>query len=255
MAAGVAAVTSALPDPLPYRVAIGIAFVVLVTIANLRGAKESSNLFALPTYAFVTTVFTMIVDRIHRMRRRRLPAGSLASAADIEPRSAALSLFLILRAFASGSTALTGVEAIADGVQAFRPPKAKNAAATLMIMGAISVTMFLGISTLARLFQVRISEETVDTYGTVISQIGRAAFYGGVGFWLLQVFTAGHPLPGRQHRVPRLPPTFRNPGPAQVDASPVPKPRRPTGVLQRRPGSGTSRDPLDLDLRRPGEPA
>jgi hypothetical protein len=80
---------------------------------------------------------------------------------------------------------------VADGVQAFREPKARNAANTLGIMGVISITMFLGISTLARLFGVRISEDTVDTYGTVISQIGRAAFSGGIGFWILQVTTAG----------------------------------------------------------------
>jgi hypothetical protein len=168
---------------------MAIGFVALVTIANLRGAKESSNLFALPTYAFVTTVFIMLILGFVECADGECPrAGS--STADIEP-VAAITLLLILRAFASGSTALTGVEAVADGVQAFRAPRAKNAAATLAIMGVISVTMFLGISTLARLFQVRISEETVDTYGTVISQIGRAAFNGGVGFWVLQVFTAG----------------------------------------------------------------
>jgi amino acid transporter len=189
MAAGVAAVTSAVPDLLPYRVPLAIGFVALVTIANLRGAKESSNLFALPTYAFVTTVFTMLIVGFVECADGECPQAASASA-EIEP-IAAISLLLILRAFASGSTALTGVEAVADGVQAFRPPKSKNAATTLTIMGAISVTMFLGISTLARLFQVRISEETVDTYGTVISQIGRAAFDGGVGFWMLQVFTAG----------------------------------------------------------------
>ena len=189
MAAGVAAVTSAVPALLPYRVPIAIGFVVLVTVANLRGAKESSNLFALPTYAFVATVFTMLIVGFVECADGECPQAA-SSTAEIEPLAAA-SLLLILRAFASGSTALTGVEAVADGVQAFRPPKAKNAATTLTIMGAISVSMFLGISTLARLFQVRISEETVDTYGTVISQIGRAAFNGGPGFWVLQVFTAG----------------------------------------------------------------
>ena len=78
-----------------------------------------------------------------------------------------------------------------NGVQAFREPKSRNAAATLGVMGLISITMFLGISTLARLFDVRISEGLVDQYGTVISQIGRAVFNGGIGFWILQVFTAG----------------------------------------------------------------
>jgi hypothetical protein len=109
---------------------------------------------------------------------------------EIEAEVGVIGLFLILRAFASGSTALTGVEAIANGVQAFREPKAQNAAKTLGVMGAIAITMFLGISTLALWFDVRISEDTIDQYGTVISQIGRAAFDGGFGFYALQVFTA-----------------------------------------------------------------
>jgi len=187
--AGVAAITSAYPQLLDNRVAIAIGFVILVTVVNLRGAKESSTLFAIPTYAFVTTVFTMIVFGFAECLDGECPRA-ISAGVDLEPVTA-IGALVILRAFASGSTALTGVEAVADGVQAFRPPKARNAAATLGIMGVISITMFLGISTLARLFGVRISEETVDTYGTVISQIGRAAFNGGVGFWILQVFTAG----------------------------------------------------------------
>ena len=189
VSAGTAAITSALPITLPYRVGISIAFVVLITITNLRGAKESSLLFALPTYVFIVTVFTMIVIGFIRCADGVCPQA-ISATAEMAPEVGALSLFLILRAFASGSTALTGVEAIADGVPAFRPPKAKNASATLITMGVIAISMFLGISTLARLFNVRISEETVDTYGTVISQIGRAAFSGGVGFWILQFFTA-----------------------------------------------------------------
>lgn len=115
---------------------------------------------------------------------------AVSSGSEIEAELGAVGLFLILRAFASGSTALTGVEAIANGVQAFREPKSHNAAFTLGVMGTISISMFLGISTLARLFDVRTSEKTIDEFGTVISQIGRAAFNGGIGFYLLQVFTA-----------------------------------------------------------------
>ena len=116
---------------------------------------------------------------------------AVSAGIDLQPELGGVTLFLVLRAFASGSTALTGVEAIADGVQAFREPKSRNAAATLGAMGLISIAMFLGISTLARLFDVRISEHLVDEYGTLISQIGRAAFNGGVGFWILQAVTAG----------------------------------------------------------------
>ncbi|HEY7703791.1 MAG TPA: APC family permease [Acidimicrobiia bacterium] len=189
VAAGMAAVTSAFPSLLPYRVLMSVVVIGLITVANLRGARESSTFFALPTYAFVVTVFAMLATGFARCALDACPQA-ISAGAELPAEVATVSIFLILRAFASGSTALTGVEAISNGVQAFRAPKARNAAHTLAVMGAISIAMFLGISTLARLFDVRISEETVDTYGTVISQIGRAAFNEGFGFWLLQVFTA-----------------------------------------------------------------
>jgi amino acid transporter len=189
VSAGTAAITSALPNTLPHRVSIAIGFVILISIANLRGAKESSALFAIPTYAFVATVFTMIIAGLIQCADGVCPQA-ISSEIDLIPEVGAVSLFLLLRAFASGSTALTGVEAIADGVPAFRPPKAKNASLTLIMMGVIGISMFIGISALARLFNVRISEETVDEFGTVISQLGRAAFNEGIGFWILQLFTA-----------------------------------------------------------------
>jgi amino acid transporter len=189
VAAGVAAITSAAPDLIPWRVELAVGFVILLTVANLRGVKEASTLFAAPTYLFVITVGTMLVVGFAQCFDGVCPSA-ISSTAEIEAEIGAVGLFLILRAFASGSTALTGVEAIANGVQAFREPKAHNAATTLGIMGAISITMFLGISTLARWYEVRISEDTIDEYGTVISQIGRAAFGGGFGFYALQVFTA-----------------------------------------------------------------
>jgi amino acid transporter len=190
VAAGVAAITSAAPAVIPWRVEIALGFVVLLTVANLRGVKEASTLFAVPTYLFVVTVGIMLVVGFVECLDGVCPTA-VSSGANLEAEVGAVGLFLILRAFASGSTALTGVEAVANGVQAFREPKAHNAATTLGIMGAISISMFLGISTLARWFDVRISENTIDEYGTVISQIGRAAFGGGFGFYALQVFTAG----------------------------------------------------------------
>jgi len=189
VAAGVAAITSAAPDLIPWRVEIALGFVALLTLANLRGVKEASTLFAVPTYLFVITVGIMLVMGFVECLDGECPQA-ISSGEEVVPVVGAVGLFLVLRAFASGSTALTGVEAIANGVQAFREPKSHNAATTLSIMGAISITMFLGISTLARWFEVQISEETIDEYGTVISQIGRAAFDGGVGFYALQVFTA-----------------------------------------------------------------
>jgi amino acid transporter len=189
VAAGVAAITSAAPGLSPWRVAMALGFVVLLTVANLRGVKEASRLFAAPTYLFIVMVGLMLVVGFVQCLDGVCPTA-VSSGLEIEAELGAVTLFLILRAFASGSTALTGVEAVANGVQAFRPPKAHNAATTLAIMGAISITMFLGISTLAQLFDVRISEATMNEYGTVLSQIGRAAFNGGPAFYLLQVFTA-----------------------------------------------------------------
>ncbi len=189
VAAGVAAITSAAPGLLPWRVHLAVGFVVLVTVANLRGVKESSTLFAMPTYAFVTTVGIMLLTGLYRCLGTcpQAPSSNLTISSEL----GLLSLFLVLRAFASGSTALTGIEAIADGVPAFRPPQSRNAATTLAIMGAMSITMFLGIGILSRLFDVRISEETIDEFGTVISQVGRTAFGGGFMFYVLQVTTAG----------------------------------------------------------------
>ncbi|HET9259136.1 MAG TPA: amino acid permease, partial [Acidimicrobiia bacterium] len=175
VAAGVAAITSAAPDLIPWRVEIALGFVALLTIANLRGVREASTLFAAPTYLFVATVGTMLITGFVQCLDGECPQA-VSSGLEIDAEVGAITLFLVLRAFASGSTALTGVEAIANGVQAFREPKSHNAATTLGVMGAISISMFLGISTLARWFDVRISEDTIDDYGTVISQIGRAAF-------------------------------------------------------------------------------
>jgi amino acid transporter len=187
ISAGVAAITSAAPAAIPYRVLIALGFLVLLTVANLRGARESGALFAGPTYAFVVMVgITLAVGLIRSAAGDNL--ASVSSTAPLEPL-AGLSILLILRAFASGASALTGVEAIADGVQAFRKPKSHNASLTLAIMGAIAVTMFMGTSTLARLFDVRITHETVDTYGTVLSQIGRTVWGTGAGFITLQIAT------------------------------------------------------------------
>lgn len=188
VSAGVAAITSAVPGALPWRVALALGFVALLTLANLRGVKEASTVFAIPTYLFIVTVGAMLVTGFTRCA---LDACPVAVSSDLEiPALGSLGLFLVLRAFASGASALTGVEAVANGVQAFREPKAHNAATTLALMGTIAISLFLGISTLARWTHVRISHETVDLYGTVLSQVGRAVFGGGIGFWALQVFTA-----------------------------------------------------------------
>ena len=188
VSAGVAAITSAAPSLVGYKVPMALGLVLLITVANLRGARESGILFAAPTYAFVVIVAVTLGTGFVRCAAGACPQA-VSAGAELAPELAGVSLFLVLRAFASGASALTGVEAIANGVQAFRPPKAHNAATTLGIMGAIAVTMGLGIGTQARLFDVRITEGTLDTYGTVLSQIGRAVFGRGAGFVTLQIAT------------------------------------------------------------------
>jgi amino acid transporter len=184
--AGTIAITSAVPSLNDDRVTIAIGFVLFITIANLRGVKEAGTLFAIPTYGFVAMVFiTLAVGLVECLTG----CPTAASADDLLPVEHALSLFIILRAFSSGATALTGVEAIADGVQAFRRPQARNAAATLAIMGTISISMFLGITYLARSLGVRVSEGHEGQ--SVLAQIGDTVFSGGFLFYVLQAFTAG----------------------------------------------------------------
>ncbi len=185
--AGSIAVASAFPALAEHRVALAVSFIALVTVANLRGVKEAGTVFAIPTYGFAAMVGLTIVVGLAQCLTR----CPVAESADVRLGvGVPLTVFLILRAFSSGATALTGVEAIADGVQAFRPPQAKNAATTLAIMGAISISMFLGITFLARETGVRVSP-FVEDHQSVLAQIGDAVFGGGVFFYILQVFTAG----------------------------------------------------------------
>ena len=186
--AGTTAIASVAPDTLvPLRVPIAVTLVTLVTLANLRGVKEAGTLFAVPTYGFVAMIAITLITGFVRC----LGGCPVAETADLEIHvEHSLSLFLILRAFSSGATALTGVEAIADGVQAFRRPQSRNAAATLAIMGVMSTTMFLGITALSQLLHVRVNEE-IAAEKPVLAQIGDTVFGGGFLFLLLQIFTAG----------------------------------------------------------------
>ncbi len=185
--AGTIAVTSAAPSLAEHRVLLAVSLVALVTLANLRGVKEAGKLFAVPTYGFVLTVYLTLITGLVECASR-CPVAS-TSQLDL-PVEHALTAFVVLRAFASGATALTGVEAIADGVQAFRRPQARNAATTLAVMASISITMFLGITFLARALNVRISED-IHGVKSVLAQIGETVFHGGPIFYVLQAFTAG----------------------------------------------------------------
>jgi amino acid transporter len=182
--AGVFALTSAATELLPFRIEFSIGFVLLITLANLRGVRESGTLFAFPTYAFIASIVTMIGVGLFRCLGGCPSAEHIAPAADLARVAGPIGLFVILRAFSSGSTALTGVEAISNGVPAFRRPQAKNAADTLAIMGTIAITMFLGISFLASRMHVTVSDER-----SVVAQIAHAVFGGGFFFYVVQIFT------------------------------------------------------------------
>jgi amino acid transporter len=185
--AGVLAITSVAPALADHKVVLSIGFVALLTVANLRGVKEAGTLFAVPTYGFVTMVFIMLAAGFAQC----LTGCPEAATADLPlEATTTVSLFLILRAFSSGATALTGVEAISNGVQAFRRPQAKNAAATLAGMGFMTVTMFLGITIMSVLLHVRVNEE-IAASRSVLSQIGETVFGRTLPFFLLQGLTAG----------------------------------------------------------------
>ncbi len=185
--AGVFAMTSALPSLAPFKVELSLGFVLLITLANLRGVRESGTLFAVPTYAFILSILVLMVVGLGKCLFGGCPVVTdpVPPAPELATAVTTVGLFVILHAFSSGSTALTGVEAISNGVPAFRRPQSRNASETLLIMGVISVTMFLGISFLA----THIAGITVSDERSVVGQIARAVFGGGFLFYFVQFFT------------------------------------------------------------------
>lgn len=183
IAAGVAAITSAFPQWHVNRVELTLAFVAALMLGNLRGIRESGRIFAAPTYFFVVTILTLVV--VGAWRALTGTVEPVAAAAPVESTGQALGLFLLLTAFSNGCTAMTGVEAVSNGVPAFRPPEAKNAAATMLTMVVLSITMFLGITFLAHAYQIVPSEQE-----TVVSQLARGIFGGrGVPYYAVQAAT------------------------------------------------------------------
>ncbi|HMC36938.1 MAG TPA: APC family permease, partial [Actinomycetota bacterium] len=185
--AGVFAITSALPSLNPHKVLLSIAFIGLITLANLRGVRESGILFAVPTYGFILSIYVLVATGLVKCATRGCPAAVLPPHGELLPIGVAstVGLFVVLHAFSSGSTALTGVEAISNGVPAFRRPQARNAAQTLAIMGVIAITMFLGISYLASRAHPLPSE-----FKSVVAQVADGVFHHGFMYYLVQVFTA-----------------------------------------------------------------
>jgi len=187
---GVVAVVSALPELAPYAVPLSVGFVLLLAVVNLRGVKESGTAFAFPTYTFVVLTVLLLLAGAYRAATGGIPQAASAHL-PLEHTAqvgGVFTLLLCLRAFASGCTALTGVEAISNGVPAFQKPKSKNAATTLLIMGALAITMFSGITALALATGARAYP---DGNPSVISQIAEAIWGRGLLFYGFQAATAG----------------------------------------------------------------
>jgi amino acid transporter len=184
ISAGVAAITSAFPVLYPWRVLLALAAVAFVTLVSLRGVRESGRVFAVPTYFFIATMFLLILVGLVRLLFGH-PAPEVTASTAAPAAMQGLTVFLILRAFASGCTALTGVEAISDGVPVFEPPEGDNAGKALLWMAGILVSMFLGITLLAHQFGVLPLEGE-----TVVSQLARIIFGVNPLYYAVQVATA-----------------------------------------------------------------
>ena len=206
VASGTDNLISAFPELAPFRVEIAVGFILLLTAVNLRGVKESGIAFAIPTYFFIGSVFTMIIaGGVRLLSGETLTAPSAGYEVTVieqlgDTTSVALVL-LLLRAFASGCSALTGIEAIANGVPAFRVPKVKNAQITMVLMGSAAVTMFIGVTALALASNVHYAEKpceqlegwvqcATDPQLSVMAQIAHAVFGGNtIMFYVIQAGT------------------------------------------------------------------
>ncbi|MGW6709185.1 APC family permease [Streptomyces sp. NPDC054956] len=202
IASGVENLGSAIPFVVEHKVLCAVGMIVLLTLMNLRGMKESGKLFAIPTYVFVAGVFIMIAWGAWRGivldDTMKAPTADFEIKAEHQGLAGFALVFLLLRAFSSGCAALTGVEAISNGVPAFRKPKSKNAATTLALMGALAVTMFCGIIGLAMATDVKMAEKpatdllrngvevgTGYVQNPVISQVAEAVFGNGSFLFIL----------------------------------------------------------------------
>ncbi|MCU1655944.1 MAG: amino acid transporter, partial [Pseudonocardiales bacterium] len=210
VSSGVDNIISAAPSLHHHRVLMALTFVVVLAAVNLRGLREAGMAFAAPTYLFASGVFVMIATGLFRVLMGDAPVAESAHyGVTVHHGYGALGflalMFFTLRAFSSGCTALTGVEAIANGVPAFKPPKAKNAQITLVVMGAMAVSMFVGLTALALISKVHITDPTTNScelisvpncghtpQRTVIAQVAGSVFGGAhsLGFFYVQATTA-----------------------------------------------------------------
>jgi amino acid transporter len=187
IAAGVAALTSIFPELFDFRVALSVALVVMLAVINLRGIRESGLIFSVPTYVYLVSIFGLLALGLFRFATGTMPDYQ-APAAWLEQTAEPLGWLLILRAFASGSVALTGTEAVADGVPAFKPPEPRNARIVITLMGTFFATIFLGMSFLST--QLGVVPDPTEQE-TVVSQLARSFVGAGSPFhYLVQLSTA-----------------------------------------------------------------
>ena len=186
VAAGVFALVSAVPSLAAHQLLLSLVCVVILTLGNLRGVRESGLLFAFPTYGFIVMLYLCLGTGIVKCTVGACPVATVPH--PLPAGTGTVTIFVLLKAFASGSAALTGVESISNGVTAFRRPQAQNAARTLYIMAGIAISFFLAVSWLAVQMHARPSETV-----SVLSQIARGVFPAGspgsAGYYLVQVFT------------------------------------------------------------------
>jgi len=201
VASGVDNIISALPELNDFRVELAVGFVILIVIVNLRGVREASSVFAIPTYVFIASVAIMIVVGLGRTLVGAAPVASSAQyAVQAESLTQAALILLILRAFSSGCSALTGVEAVSNGVPAFRKPKIRNAQTTLTLMGGIAIALFAGLTILALIAGVHYAEDPCHLIGfacesnpqpSLMAQVAAATFgMNSIPFFIIQAATA-----------------------------------------------------------------
>ena len=178
VSAGVAALASANANLLPYKVEIALGIVLFIALLNLRGVRESGWVLALPAYTFITSLLVLIGSSIYHYFNGTVQ--QIPPAHDAVVPTTALGLVVLLRAFSSGCTAMTGIEAVSNGIKVFQPPEGKNASKTLLLLGMILATLFVGIGFSAYFYGA------VPTHSeTLISQLARANFGGGILYYLI----------------------------------------------------------------------
>jgi amino acid transporter len=186
VAAGIFAITSVFPTLTAHKVALSLACILILTLGNLRGVRESGFLFAFPTYGFIASVYAVLAVGVAKTVLGHPPVATVPH--PVATGTGAITLFVVLKAFASGSAAVTGTESISNGVTAFRRPQARNAGQTLLIVAVIAITLFMGVSYLAVKMHALPSETD-----SLLSQVARGVFppgsTGSAIYYLVQAFT------------------------------------------------------------------